>query len=126
MLAVGLALMLTAASQGGPAPSPRVPDFGRGFAAYRAGDYHAAARFFRGAIAKGLRNDDWAAFLLGESEFYDGDIPAAREAFERAARTRAGRPAEMAAFRVADCLWMEGDHAAAAKAYARLLNKVTP
>jgi soluble lytic murein transglycosylase len=126
MLAVGLAWMLTAASQGAPAPSQRVSNLGRGFAAYRAGDHHAAARFLRGALDKGLRNDDWAAFLLGESEFYDGDIPAALQAFERAARARAGRPAEMAAFRVADCLWMEGDHAAAAKAYARLLKKVTP
>jgi soluble lytic murein transglycosylase len=127
MLVVGLALMLTAASQGAPAPpSQPVSELGRGFAAYRAGEYHEAARLLRGALDKGLRNPDWAAFLLGESAFYDGDYPAARAAFERAARTGGGRPAEMAPFRLADCLWMEGDHAAAAKAYARLSRKSTP
>jgi len=124
MLVVGLVLMLTAASPG--ASAPRLSDLGRGFAAYRAGAYHDAARALRGALDKGLRNEDWATFLLGESEFYDGDYPAARSAFERAARAHGGRPAEMAAFRVADCLWMEGDHAAAAKGYARLSKKVTP
>src|ERR1035438_3067852 len=115
MLEVGLALVLTAASQGaaGP-PAEHLSDLGRGFAAYRGGAYHDAARLLRGALDKGLRNQDWAEFLLGESEFYDGDPHAAREAFERAARAHGGRAAEMAPFRVADCLWMEGDRAAAA------------
>ncbi len=127
MLEVGLALVLTAASQGaaGP-PAEHLSDLGRGFAAYRAGAYHDAARLLRGALDKGLRNQDWAEFLLGESEFYDGDPHAAREAFERAARAHGGRAAEMAPFRVADCLWMEGDRAAAARAYGRLSKKVTP
>src|SRR4051794_12699641 len=98
----------------------------RGFAAYRAGEYHEATKALHGALGEKLRNDDWAAFLLGESEFYDGDYHAARAAFERAARARGGRPAAMAPFRIADCLWMEGDRAAAAKAYAQLIKKATP
>ena len=65
----------------------------------------------RGRSAEKLRNEDWAAFLLGESEFYDGDYRAARAAFERAAQAQGGRPAAMAPFRIADCLWMEGDRA---------------
>jgi soluble lytic murein transglycosylase len=128
MLAVGLALALIAASPSaaGAAPAQRVSDLGRGFAAYRAGDYHAAAKFLRGALDQGVRNQDWAAFLLGESAFYDGEYPTARAAFERAARAHGGRPAEMAPFRIADCLWIEGDRAAAAKAYAHLLKKNPP
>ena len=57
---------------------------GRGFAAYRAGEYHDAARALRAALTDGVKSEDWAAFLLGESEFYDGDYRAARAAFERA------------------------------------------
>jgi soluble lytic murein transglycosylase len=102
---------------------------GRGFAAYRAGEYHEAARALRAALADGVRSEDWAAFLLGESEFYDGDYKAARAAFERAGRAKGGsggRPAAMAPFRIADCAWMLGDRAAAAKAYDRLVKKATP
>src|SRR5450432_472140 len=121
-----LVLALVAASSDTPAQSSKISDLGRGFAAYRSGSYHDAARLLRGALDKGLRNQDWAAFLLGESEFYDGDYRAAGVAFERAAHAHGGRPAEMAPFRLADCLWMEGDRVAAAKAYARLSKKVTP
>jgi soluble lytic murein transglycosylase len=120
-----LVLGLVVGSSAAPAPSSMSSDLGRGFAAYRSGAYHDAARLLRGALDKG-HNQDWAAFLLGESEFYQGDYRAARGAFERAAHAHGGRPAEMAPFRLADCLWMEGDHAAAAKAYARLSKKVTP
>ncbi len=107
-------------------PSGGNSALGRGFAAYRAGDYHAAAEVLRGAIGKGLRNEAWATFLLGESEFYDGDYRAARGRFERLAHGHGGRPTEMAPFRVADCLWMEGDRAGAAAAYGRLTKKVGP
>ncbi|HVV51578.1 MAG TPA: tetratricopeptide repeat protein, partial [Polyangia bacterium] len=124
MLRTGLALALTALATG--ASAAPASSLGRGFAAYRAGEYHDAAKALRAALGEKLRNDDWAAFLLGESEFYDGDYRAARAAFERAARAHGGRPAAMAPFRIADCLWMEGDRAGAAKAYARLLKKATP
>ena len=105
---VGLAVVLLAAHATPAAPGAAL---GRGFAAYRAGDYHEAAETLRSAIGKGLRNDDWALFLLGESEFYDGDYAAARGRFEKLARGH-GRPAQMAPFRIADCLWMAGDRAA--------------
>ena len=78
-----------------------------------------ATQALRGAIGKDLRSKDWALFVLGESEFYDGNYRAAREAFEKVARGK-GRPAQMAPFRIADCLWMEGDRAKAAASYARL------
>jgi len=123
---LALVLALVAGSSATPVQSSKISDLGRGFAAYRSGSYHDAARLLRGALDKGLRNQDWAAFLLGESEFYDGDYRAAGAAFERAAHAHGGRPAEMAPFRLADCLWMEGDRVAAAKAYARLSKKVTP
>ena len=107
-------------------PAAPTSNLGRGFAAYRAGDYHDAARALHAALGEKLHNADWAAFLYGESAFYDGDYRAARAAFEKAGRAHGGRPAAMAPFRIADCLWMQGDHAAAAKAYAKLLKKATP
>jgi soluble lytic murein transglycosylase len=126
VLRFGLAMALWAA-HAGPATAQATSNLGRGFAAYRAGDYHDAARALRAALGEKIRADDWAAFLLGESEFYDGDYKAARAAFERAAKAHGGgRPAAMAPFRIADCLWMQGDQAAAAKAYAKLLKKATP
>jgi soluble lytic murein transglycosylase len=125
VLRVGLTIALWVA-HGTSAPPTPVSSLARGFAAYRAGEYHDAASAFRAALNEKVRNDDWAAFLLGESAFYDGDYRAARTAFERASRGHGGRPAAMAPFRIADCLWMEGDHAAAAKAYGRLLKKATP
>ncbi|HEY6478328.1 MAG TPA: lytic transglycosylase domain-containing protein [Polyangia bacterium] len=125
MLRIGLAIALWAA-HGAPTAAPATSNLGRGFAAYRAGSYHDAAKALRAALGEKVRNDDWAAFLLGESEFYGGDYRAARAAFERAAKAHGGRPAAMAPFRIADCLWIEGDRAAAAKAYARLLKKATP
>jgi soluble lytic murein transglycosylase len=127
VLRIGLAIALWAA-HGAPSPgaAPAASNLGRGFAAYRTGNYHDAAKALKAALGEKLHNDDWAAFLLGESEFYDGDYRAARAAFERAAKGHGGRPAAMAPFRIADCLWMEGDHAAAAKAYGRLVKKATP
>src|SRR6478672_3107844 len=99
--------------------SPAVAELGRGFAAYRAGDYHGAVPILRGAVTKDLRGKDWALFVLAESEFYDGNYRGARENFEKVGRGK-GRPAQMAPFRIADCLWMEGDHAKAAASYTRL------
>jgi soluble lytic murein transglycosylase len=125
VLRFGLAIALWAV-HGTAAAAPATSNLGRGFAAYRAGNYHDAAKALRAALGEKIRNDDWAAFLLGESEFYDGEYRAARAAVERAAKAHGGRPAEMAPFRIADCLWMEGDHPAAAKAYAKLLKKATP
>src|SRR6187551_2483465 len=113
-----------AAQPAAPSTNPAAVELGRGFASYRSGDYHAAARTLRGVIGKGLRAEDWAVFLLAESEFYDGNYRAARERFEKLGRGR-GRPAQMAPFRVADCLWMEGDRAKAATAYARLVKTAT-
>jgi len=131
-----LAVVLLSAHAHAPAaPAPQaahasgVPgaagDLGRGFAAYRAGAYHEAARALKTAIDKGLRNQDWALFLLAESEFYDGDYRSARERFERLAHGHGGRLAEMAPFRVADCLWMEGDRDRAVAAYTRLAGKAS-
>src|SRR5580692_451462 len=127
MLALGLALVLTSVSSAPPAarPSRAAAELGRGYAAYRAGAYHDAARALRAALDQQVLNAEWAAFLLGESEFYDGDYRAAAQAFERAAHAHGGRPAAMAPFRIADCLWMQGDRAGAAKAYGRLLKKAT-
>jgi soluble lytic murein transglycosylase len=97
-----------------------VADLARGYGAYRSGDYAAAVRALSAAAGHGLRADDWAVFLLAESEFYTGAYRAARGHFGEAARGH-GRPAEMAPGRVADCLWMEGDRSKASRAYAHLL-----
>lgn len=95
---------------------------GRGYQAYRAGDYAAAAKLLVGVIGQGLRNEDWALFLLGESEFYQGSHASARARFERVGKVGGGgRPAEMAPWRIADCLWMEGERTRAATAYAKLV-----
>ena len=125
-LSVALALALTASARSGDA-KPRqadaktpVAELGRGYAAFRAGDYAAAARALEKAAGHGLRVDDWATYYLAESEFYEGKVAAARAAFERLARGK-GRPAELAPARVADCLWQEGDHAKAARAYAAVV-----
>ncbi|MEA2700616.1 MAG: soluble lytic murein transglycosylase, partial [Myxococcales bacterium] len=105
-----------------------VADLGAGFSAYRSGAYTSAARILTGAVGKGLRNEDWVLFLLGESRFYDGDFAAARASFEKVVSGRAGsgRPAQMAPWRVADCLWMEGERARAAQAYAKLVRGAGP
>jgi soluble lytic murein transglycosylase len=102
-----------------------VTDLGRGFRAYRAGDYAAATKALGAAAGHGLRADDWANFLLGESEFYSGAYRAARGHFERATHGQ-GRPAEMAPGRIADCLWMEGERAKAAAAYGKLVKSTAP
>ncbi|HXU01115.1 MAG TPA: tetratricopeptide repeat protein, partial [Polyangia bacterium] len=131
MICLVLALLAAhpaVASKAGAAPapsSPAVAELGRGFAAYRAGDYHGATQILRSAAAKDLHGKDWALFVLAESEFYDGNYRAARDDFEKVARAKGGRPAQMAPFRIADCLWMEGDHAKAAASYARLAKTAT-
>jgi soluble lytic murein transglycosylase len=125
VLRLGLTIALWAV-HGTAAPARPTSNLARGFTAYRAGEYHDAAKALRTALGEKLRNEDWAAFLLGESEFYDGDYRAARTAFERASHAHGGRPAAMAPFRIADCLWMQGERAAAAKAYAGLVKKAAP
>jgi soluble lytic murein transglycosylase len=101
-------------------PTAALADLGRGYRSYRAGDYADATKALNTVIGKGLRVDDWAVFLLAESEFYSGEYRAARGHFEKAARS-AGRPGDMAPARVADCLWMEGERSKAAGAYARVI-----
>ena len=68
MLRLGLTIALWAA-HGTAAPARPTSNLARGFAAYRAGEYHDAAKALRTALGEKLRNEDWAAFLLGESEF---------------------------------------------------------
>jgi len=101
-----------------------VAELGRGFRAYRTGDYHAAIEALSPLVGSGLRNDDWVLYLLAESEFYEGDYAAARKHFDRLASGKsAGRPHDIAAWRIADCLWMSGDRAAAGTAYAKLIKR---
>ena len=125
MIAPLLAVVLAAAHTAPPA-SAAATDLGRGYAAYRSGDYHGAAKILAGVVGKGLKSDDWALYLLAESAFYDGDYRAARERFERLAHGHGGRPNELAPLRVADCLWMEGERDRAAALYAKLGSKATP
>jgi soluble lytic murein transglycosylase len=126
---IGLVLALLAAqptsgAKGAAPSSPGVAELARGYAAYRAGDYHAAVQALRGAVTKDLKSKDWALFVLAESEFHDGNYRGARDNFEKVARGH-GRPAQMASFRIAECRWMEGDHAKAAASYAKLSKKAT-
>ena len=125
LVAVVLALSAAGAPASGATPpkaAGKTPlaELARGYAAYRAGDYAAAARALSAAAGHGLRVDDWAVFFLAESEFYEGNPAAARAHFERVAHGK-GRPAELAPARIADCLWREGDHAKAARAYAAVV-----
>ncbi|HVZ73891.1 MAG TPA: transglycosylase SLT domain-containing protein [Polyangia bacterium] len=122
MIALGIAVLALAAGE--PKPKGAVADLARGYAAYRAGDYDAATRALGKAAGHGLRADDWAFFVLAESEFYGGSFRAAREHFSRAAHGK-GRPAELAPARIADCDWALGDRAAAAKGYARVVAAAT-
>ena len=70
-LAVGVVLLSAhAPASATPAGSPA--ELARGFAAYRAGEYATATKALRAALAKGVRNEDWAQYLLAESEFYEG------------------------------------------------------
>ena len=65
MIALVLALLAAQpASAKAPAPAPTTPavaELGRGYAAYRAGDYHAATAALRGAVGKELRNEGLGA-----------------------------------------------------------------
>ena len=94
--------------------------------AFRDGAYREAEDAFSTALlpAKNksapLLNVDWVTFLLGESAFYSGHVPKAREAFEKVSRNKASRFAAVATARIADCLWTEGDHARAVEQYRKL------
>ena len=81
-----------------PTTSAAVAELGRGFRAYSAGEYHSAIEALAPLVAHGgLRNDDWALYLLAESEFYDGDYASARKHFDRLASGKsAGRPHDIA------------------------------
>jgi soluble lytic murein transglycosylase len=110
-------------AQQAPEATP-VNELGRGYRAYRAGDYHAAIAALEPLLGHGLHNEDWALYLLGESAFYAGDVATARRHFERLAATKvSGRPRDIAPWRVADCQWMSGDRAAAGAAYSKLLKR---
>src|SRR4051812_42739151 len=125
-LLVGIFLALPA-SPATTAPASPVAELARGYRAYRAGDYKNAVAVLEPLIGGGLRNDDWALYLLAESEFYEGDYLAARRHFERLAVHKSnGRPRDIAPWRVADCLWMAGDRAAAGTAYGKLAKRGAP
>jgi hypothetical protein len=109
-----------ARAENAKAAKPAVAALGRGYRAYRSGDYATAVRALSAAAGHGLRADDWAYFLLAESELYAGATSAARGHFARAAHGK-GRAAEMAPARIADCLWLEGDRKKAARAYAAVV-----
>jgi len=123
VFAVLLGVPSAGARAAGPPASP-VSELGRGFRAYRAGDYKMAVSALEPLLGRGLRNEDWVLYLLGESELYQGDTAAARRHFERLAASKAnGRPRELAPWRIADCLWIAGDRAAAGAAYTKLLKR---
>lgn len=96
-------------------------DLGRGFSAYRAGDYATAAHVLANLSAHLPRNKDYALFLLAESQFYDGAYAKARTSFGDLAKLKDSRWAALAPWRVADCLWMEGRTAEAGAGYRKLL-----
>lgn len=119
--------VLLSDSFAGAAPASPVQELGRGARAYRAGDYKTAVAALEPLLDRGLRNDDWALYLLAESEFYQGEYLAARRLFERlAAHKSSGRPRELAPWRVADCSWMAGERASAGAAYGKLLKRGGP
>ena len=125
-MVVGVLLAFSASPIAAATAAP-VQELARGYRAYRAGDYKGAKAVLEPLIGGGLRNDDWALYLLAESEFYEGDYPAARRHFERlAVHKSSGRPRELAPWRVADCLWMTGDRAAAGAAYGKLTKRGGP
>ena len=95
VLAVGVVL-LSAHAPVSATPSGSAAELARGFAAYRVGEYATATKALRAALAKGVRNEDWAQYLLAGSEFYGGAYRDARERFERLARGHGGRPSEVA------------------------------
>jgi soluble lytic murein transglycosylase len=116
----GLGAALALAAAPASAATRPVDALAKGVAAFRAEDYAKAATSLAAAAGHGLRADDWATYLLAESEFYLGRAAAAREHFARVAKGT-GRLAELAPARVADCLWVEGDRKKAAAAYARVV-----
>jgi soluble lytic murein transglycosylase len=123
LLVLGAAHGRTAAAGAAP-PAGLVAELARGHLAYRNGDYRGAAEILAPIIGRGLRNEDWALYLLAESEFYAGEHAEARRHFERLQGLRTGgRPGELAPWRAADCLWMVGERARAGAAYAKLLKR---
>jgi soluble lytic murein transglycosylase len=104
-----------------------VAELARGFRAYRAGEYAAAVTTLGPLLGRGLHNEDWVLYLLGESAFYQGDYALARRHFEKLAAAKTnGRPRDLAPCRIADCLWLEGDRAQAGAAYSKLLKHPAP
>ena len=101
------------------------PSWGAGYAAYRAGDYHAAVPSLRAAVAQGSAQQGLGAVRARRERVLRRQLPRARATTSRSWRAAHGRPAQMAPFRIADCLWMEGDRAKAAASYARLAKTAT-
>jgi soluble lytic murein transglycosylase len=122
MPAAPLLVLLVAASPPPPshAGTERIAD---ALAAFRQGDYAAAARALPKLGEALPKNRDYYLYFLGESHFYTGDYGKARAAFEALAKLRDSRLAADAPWRAADCLWMEDRRSQAAAAYRRLLGR---
>jgi soluble lytic murein transglycosylase len=121
LAACAASVLAPAAAHAGPTP---IVALRRGYEAFRAGDYPAAAATLAPLVGGELRNQDWILYYLGESEFYAGDYRAAGRHFEQLQKMKGGgRAVAIAPFRAADCLWAAGDYARAGAAYAKLVKR---
>jgi soluble lytic murein transglycosylase len=75
---------------------------------------------------KRLKNADYLLYLLGQSQYFEGETSAALITFGRLGKMQSSRFRDLAKWRSADCLWLLGRKAEASQSYQKLLNAKVP
>ncbi len=121
-LALSLGGVATGSSSASASPAGAL---GKAYRSFEAGDFKTALRLAKKVPASRLKNEDYLQYLLGQSQYFEGETKAALTTFERLSQFQGSRFRNLARWRSADCLWQLDRREEASKAYQALLkNKV--
>ncbi len=124
-LTLSLALCGVAIGAGPAAASPATA-LGKAYRSFESGDFGGAIRLAKKVPEKRLKNADYLLYLLGQSQYFEGEHAAALATFQRLSKMQGSRFRELAKWRSADCLWALERKGEASQSYQKLLNAKVP
>lgn len=123
LLFLGISVMLCLGGSVQAGPSQQL---GRAYQAFESGDFAESLRLGKTIEAKRLKNPDYLAYLIAQSEYFAGDKELALAQFRKLVGLKSSSFKNLARWRVADCLWSLERRKEATKAYKDLVRSKTP
>lgn len=110
----------------GPLAASPATSLGKAYRSFEAGEYGDAMRLAKKVPEKKLKNADYLLYVLGQSQYFEGETSAALVTFGRLSKMQSSRFGDLAKWRSADCLWLLDRKEEASQSYQKLLNAKVP